>query len=83
MSTKLESLVAFESKSINKMEMSKIRGGYDAGTETGAGTWCCPTSMSASGCMAYSSDTVFSDGRQAGFSPTNGTAANSDVELPC
>lgn len=57
MSTKLESLSAFESKSINQMEMSKIRGGMNAPGETGAGSRNIYDSCGAVVCVShYTSD---------------------------
>jgi hypothetical protein len=82
---KLESLKSFEALQINKDASRKIIGGLippDGGTETGAGTTCVSTSLSASGCCSYSSDYVHENGNWA-WSPTNGTIANSDVNNPC
>jgi len=57
---KLESLVNFKRRTLNKEMMSKIYGGVEApppdGVNTGAGTVCVSTSVSSSGCMSYSKD---------------------------
>jgi hypothetical protein len=55
MCTKLESLSAFQNKSINQMAMNKIMGG-NAPVATGAGSTSVPTSVSSTGCMSYTSD---------------------------
>lgn len=80
--TKLESLKEFQEKKMNSFEMSKTMGGNAPATETGSGTACVPTTLSASGCMAYSSDYI-TDRGGINYVPTNSTAASSDVNNPC
>jgi hypothetical protein len=86
---KLESLSAFAQRGMTANEMYNVKGGnagaestLESATETGKGTICVPTSLSASGCCAVSSDYYRSDGSYS-YSPANGTTANSDVNLPC
>lgn len=78
---KLESLVSFKKNSLNKEMMSKIYGGIGAvlGAATGAGTVCVSTSVSASGCQAYTSDySEFLNGQHYwSYAP------GSDVNQPC
>jgi hypothetical protein len=57
MAKRLESLSAFQSKSINQMAMGKILGGR-AATTTAGGTTCVPTAVTSTGCLAYTSDTI-------------------------
>ncbi len=52
----LESLSAFESKSINQLEMGKLMGGKQVGTATGAGSVCTSAAVCSTGCMGFSSD---------------------------
>lgn len=79
---KLESLKSFEALKINKIASKKIIGGRLPGIDSAAGTVCVPTSVSASGCCAYSSD-YMREGGGWSYIPANGTQANSDVNNPC
>jgi hypothetical protein len=80
---KLVSFSDFQKLGLDNEAMVDVKGGKAAveGTTTGAGTACVPTSASASGCCAYSSDYVAPG--VFNYSPTNGTMANSDVNVPC
>jgi hypothetical protein len=75
MTKQLESLSAFQSKSINQIAMSKVLGG-NAPQCSGSGTLCVPTAVSSTGCISYTSD------------PANGSGGyeyvgSTDVSTPC
>jgi hypothetical protein len=53
---KLESLADFNSRNLNQLAMGKITGGVVPNKNSGAGSICVPTALSASGCMAYTAD---------------------------
>ena len=55
---RLESLSAFADKKLNKVEMSKIKGGVEQVTETAGGVKAVHEARSSSGCMVYSKDTT-------------------------
>ncbi|HMJ48550.1 MAG TPA: hypothetical protein VK498_14555 [Ferruginibacter sp.] len=74
MKTKLQSLSAFQSKSINQMAMNKISGGY-APTTTAGGNTCVPVGVTATGCLAYTSDTI--DGATTTYN------SPSEANVPC
>ncbi len=73
----LESLSAFESKSINQLAMGKIMGGKSAGTVTGSGSVCTSTAVCSTGCMGYSSDNTCGPSGMAEY------YGSSDVNQPC
>lgn len=75
MSLKLESLSAFESKSINQMEMGKIRGG-EVALASGAGSTCVPTTVSSTGCLSYTSDVSLPGGGLE-------YVGSKDIVIPC
>jgi hypothetical protein len=87
---KLQSFDEFAQLGLSGQAMAQLRGGnagaastLEGATTTEGGTLCISTSLSASGCWAYSSDNRDAEGNVTRTATNAGPISASDVNVPC